>query len=77
MAAVAAWVILFGLLPFFAFALLVQRGTASGSPPAAWEGFVLNLIPFALLAAPLVGFFEGARALSPARRRSRAPRGPS
>lgn len=58
-AAVALWLILFGIIPFIAFAMMV-RG-ASASPPTLWEDFVLNMIPFALVISPLAGFLQGLR----------------
>lgn len=57
MAAVASWVILFGMLPFFVFSLLAPR--AQGLEPAAWQALILNLVPFTLVGAPLAGFVHG------------------
>lgn len=59
MAAVTAWVILFGIIPFFAFALFAPGAGSPAGHPSTWETFVLNLIPFALVAAPLAGFVNG------------------
>jgi hypothetical protein len=62
MAAVTAWIVLFGLVPFAGFALLAPRVGSGGAPPERWAVVVLNLVPFALVAAPLVGFVQGLRA---------------
>jgi hypothetical protein len=60
MAAVTTWVVLFGLMPFAAFAVLVPGpDERSVGPPTGWEAVVLNLVPFALVAAPVVGFVQG------------------
>jgi hypothetical protein len=61
MGSVAAWLILFGILPFFAFALLVERVTPEPGGPAGWEEFVLNVLPFALIVSPLAGFIHGVK----------------
>jgi hypothetical protein len=60
MASVASWLILFGMIPFFAFAILVYR-VDSGAPPTAWQEFVLNTLPFALVVSPLAGFIHGVK----------------
>lgn len=59
MAAVTGWAILFGIIPFFGFALFAPGAASPAGRPAAWESLVLNLIPFALVAAPLAGFVNG------------------
>ena len=60
--AAATWLVLFGLVPFFAFALLVPAGTGSGHGAGAFETVVLNLVPWALLAGPALGVAQGLRA---------------
>ncbi|HVE76016.1 MAG TPA: hypothetical protein VND22_04510 [Actinomycetota bacterium] len=62
-AAVTAWFTLFGMTPFFAFAVLVGKASANSVPPIAT--FILNLVPFALVAAPFVGFVQGMRLTKP------------
>ena len=64
MASVASWLILFGMIPFFAFAILVNR-VSSGVPPTAWQEFILNVLPFALLLSPLAGFIHGVKLAMP------------
>lgn len=61
MAAVASWSILFGIFPFFAFYLLAREAGPVAGDPGGWQGFVLNLIPFTILAAPAIGFGHGLR----------------
>lgn len=61
MAAVAAWVILFGILPFVVFAIYARTVGPAGGRPVGWEVVVLNLIPFALVTAPFAGFVQGLR----------------
>jgi hypothetical protein len=70
MAAVAAWIVLFGLVPFAGFALLVPRVGSGAATPQGWTAVVLNLVPFALVAAPVIGFVQGL--VAP--RRQRPPR---
>lgn len=65
MAAVTGWAILFGIIPFFGFALFAPAAASPAGRPAAWEAFVLNLIPFALVAAPLAGFVNGVKVSRP------------
>ena len=66
MASVASWLILFGMIPFFAFAILATR-VDSGTPPAAWQEFILNVLPFALVLSPLAGFIHGVKLAMPAK----------
>jgi hypothetical protein len=61
MGSVAAWLILFGILPFFAFAIFVERVAPQPGGPAGWEEFVLNALPFALVVSPLAGFIHGVK----------------
>ncbi|MGH2705105.1 MAG: hypothetical protein ACRDJ4_08420 [Actinomycetota bacterium] len=61
MAGVTAWLILFGILPFMVFAIYARSVGRSGGAPDGWEVLVLNLIPFALVTAPVVGFVHGLR----------------
>ncbi len=58
MAGVAAWTVLFGLLPFFLFAVTSGRVTA-GIPPGAFERTIINLTPFTMLVSPMIGFIQG------------------
>ena len=58
MASVAGWFILFGMVPFLVFALFVKGASVSGEVDRI-EGLILNLIPFALVAAPIIGFGDG------------------
>lgn len=64
-AAVTVWVILFGVLPMLTFAIFAGQARSAGASIAAWESLVLNLIPFALVAAPFAGFVNGMRASKP------------
>lgn len=79
MAAVAAWVILFGMVPFTVFALFVRGAAGAAGPPPAWEAVVLNLVPLALVASPFAGFVQGMRVSRPPVRpgRPHPGRGPS
>ena len=61
MGSVAAWLTLFGIVPFFVFALLVDRVLPETGGPAGWQEFVLNTLPFALIVSPLVGFIHGVK----------------
>lgn len=58
MASVAVWLVLFGLVPFFVFALLLPAGQAGHPGAGPFETAVLNLVPFALVAAPLLGVLQ-------------------
>ena len=69
-AAVTAWFTLFGMTPFFAFAILVGKASAASVPPLAT--FVLNLVPFALVSAPFVGFAQGMKLTKPWRNSARS-----
>ena len=53
MASVAAWLVLFGLVPFSVFAAFVRPGTAQVAGPV--ETLVLNLVPLALVVSPALG----------------------
>ncbi|MCA1838849.1 MAG: hypothetical protein ABR507_01805 [Actinomycetota bacterium] len=61
MASVASWFILFGMVPFLVFSLFVAsaRGTAALHGIGTLATFVLNVIPFALVASPLIGSITG------------------
>jgi hypothetical protein len=60
MAAGTAWIVLFGLVPFAGFALLAPAVAGSGdATPHSWAVAVLNVVPFALVAAPVVGLVQG------------------
>lgn len=59
MASVTAWFILFAMIPFAVFALLSGRVAAPAGGVDPFSSFVLNAIPFALVAAPLIGFAQG------------------
>jgi hypothetical protein len=56
MASVAAWLVLFGMVPFSVFAAFVQRGTARTAGPV--ETLILNLVPLALVASPALGIAQ-------------------
>lgn len=58
MTAVSAWFVLAGLIPFFAFALLLPAGRAGHPGAGSFETVVLNLVPWALLVAPLLGAIQ-------------------
>ena len=58
MASVTSWFVLVGMVPFFVFALFVNRvGDAGDISPVA--SFLLNLVPFALVGSPIIGFVQG------------------
>ena len=56
MASVATWLVLFGLVPFSAFAAFVHPGTAQTAGPV--ETLILNLVPLALVASPALGIVQ-------------------
>src|SRR5207253_8649922 len=56
MASIAAWLVLFGMVPFSVFAAFVQPGTAHTSGPV--ETLILNLVPLALVASPALGIAQ-------------------
>ena len=56
MASVAAWLVLFGMVPFCIFAVFVQPGTSRAAGPV--ETLVLNLVPLALVASPALGIAQ-------------------
>lgn len=58
MGAVTAWFLTFGMIPFLIFAIS-YRSVASFRGSGSVAIFIINLIPFALVAAPLVGFVHG------------------
>lgn len=58
MASVAAWTILFGLVPFVLLALSARRVTG-GIPLGTIEKIIINLTPFTLLLSPFIGFVQG------------------
>lgn len=55
------WLVTFGLVPFFAFALLAPGGHAGQSGAGTFENGVLNAVPFALVASPFLGALQGLR----------------
>lgn len=59
-ASVTLWVVLFGVLPAFVFALYVRQVGGGGGDPG-WEFLVLGALPFTMIASPLIGFFRGMR----------------
>ena len=56
MASVAAWLVLFGMVPFSVLAAFVQPGTAQTVGPV--ETVILNLVPLALVASPALGITQ-------------------
>jgi len=64
MAGVAAWTILFGLVPFFLFAVTSGRVTA-GIPPGGLESAIINVTPFTMIVSPFIGFVQGMSARRP------------
>ncbi len=56
MASVAAWLVLFGMVPFWVFAAFVRSGTERSAGPV--ETLVLNLVPLALVASPALGITQ-------------------
>ena len=56
MASVAAWLVLFGVVPFSVFAAFVRPGTSRIAGPV--ETLVLNLVPVALVASPALGIVQ-------------------
>jgi hypothetical protein len=56
MASVAAWLVLFGVVPFCCFAAFVRPGTAQAAGPV--ETLILNLVPLALVASPALGIAQ-------------------
>lgn len=57
--AAAIWLVGFGLIPFFAFAVLAPSGHAGQAGAGAFENAVLNATPFALVASPVLGILQG------------------
>jgi len=58
MVAAAAWLVLFGMVPFFAFAAFVPA-SGSGRPAAGpLESLILNLVPLALVLSPGLGLLQ-------------------
>ena len=56
MASVAAWLVLFGMVPFSVFAAFVRPATAQTAGPV--ETLILNLVPLALVASPALGIAQ-------------------
>ena len=56
MASVAAWLVLFGMVPFSVLAAFVQPGTAQTVGPV--ETLILNLVPLALVLSPGLGLVQ-------------------
>ncbi|HEU5001669.1 MAG TPA: hypothetical protein VFW71_02675 [Actinomycetota bacterium] len=59
--AASIWLVAFGLVPFFAFALLAPGGHAGQAGAGTFENGVLNAVPFVLVASPLLGVLHGLR----------------
>ncbi|GAC1366643.1 MAG: hypothetical protein NVSMB32_11190 [Actinomycetota bacterium] len=55
MVSVATWLVLFGMVPFFAFAALVPTARSGHQGAGALALVVLNGVPFTLVASPLLG----------------------
>jgi hypothetical protein len=55
MASVAAWLVLFGLVPFSVFAAFVRPGAGQARPV---ESLILNIVPLALVASPVLGIVQ-------------------
>lgn len=68
-AAVAVWLLVFGMVPFFVFAVALPAGRAGHPGAGLFETTVLNLVPLALVASPFVGAAQGLALTSKARRR--------
>lgn len=60
MASVTSWFLLVGMVPFFVFALFVNNVGSTGSI-SPFASFLLNLVPFALVGSPVIGFVQGLR----------------
>lgn len=58
MSCVGSWFVLFGMVPFLVFALFVKRA-ASANEVGLFATAVLNVIPFAMITSPLIGFAHG------------------
>lgn len=71
MASVTSWFLLVGMVPFFVFTLSVNRVGSAGTI-SAFATFMLNLVPFALVASPIIGFVQGLRLSKPPPRKSHA-----
>lgn len=61
MASIAVWLVLFGMLPFFVFAAALPPGHTGNPGAGAFETAVLNLVPWALVASPVLGVAQGLR----------------
>lgn len=60
MASVTSWFLLVGMVPFFVFALFVNTVGSTGTI-SPFASFLLNLVPLALVASPIIGFVQGLR----------------
>ena len=60
MASVAAWLVLFGLVPFGVFSAFLRHGAGPHAGPHTGpvESVVLNLVPLALVLSPLLGVLQ-------------------
>jgi len=56
MASVAAWLVLFGLVPFGVFSAFLRHGAGPQAGPL--ESVVLNLVPWALVLSPVLGVLQ-------------------
>jgi len=61
MAAISVWLVLFGMVPFFVFAVALPPGHAGNPGAGAFETAVLNLVPWALVASPVLGVAQALR----------------
>ncbi|HWD08341.1 MAG TPA: hypothetical protein VHA57_04520 [Actinomycetota bacterium] len=61
MASITVWLVLFGMVPFFVFALAVPPGHPGNPGAPAFETAVLNLVPWALVASPVLGVAQAFR----------------
>jgi hypothetical protein len=59
MASMAVWLLLFGMVPFFIFAVALPAGRAGHPGAGPFETVVLNLVPFALALSPVLGAIQG------------------
>jgi hypothetical protein len=64
MASVAAWLVLFGMVPFLVFAALVPAAGPGRATAGPVETLILNLVPLALVASPVAGVVQALRIAS-------------
>ena len=62
MASISAWLVLFGMVPFFVFAGLLPHGPhgtgAGGGRAGPLETLILNAVPFAMVISPALGLVQ-------------------